>query len=132
MNNRTWNLVIVFAAIGVTSPAVGLEPISLKVAPIHMVQEQDAIESSRVEVVFSASGEVVQVNACPGTTTACLGGTRLLPARELQFYLGAQPIDLWRVQELSGQAATIYYDTATRLVEKVRFFNVAQEDGRDD
>lgn len=90
-----------------------------------MILEQEAIESSHVEVVLNSSGEVVQVNACESDYLCTVA--RLLPAPDIEFFHGSQPINLWRVRQLNKEAATIIYRTDTRLVERVRFFDLKQE-----
>ncbi|SFM60432.1 hypothetical protein [Marinobacter zhejiangensis] len=90
--------------------------------PEPMILEQGAIEADRVEVVFNSAGEVVQVNACESERLCTQA--RLLPARDIQFFMGNRRLSLDVVQELGKRAATITYDADTSMVEKVSYFEV--------
>ncbi len=110
---------VAFSAI----PRAEREPASLEVQ--HL-----AIESSRVEVQFSLSGAVLQILLCE-RESSCLRPIRLLPARDIRFYLGTDSIDPVRATSLSGRSGGVLMDRSTKLVKEVRFSALEQEGGHD-
>ena len=86
-----------------------------------------AAEANQVELVFNASGEVVQVRVEGCESCA---KSSYLPARELSISRQGKTIDMRRTSGLIGNPATLVIGSGSELVEQVDFW-VPRGDGGD-
>lgn len=86
-----------------------------------------AAEASHVELVFNASGEVVQVRV--EGCESCMKSS-YLPARDLSISRQGKAIDMRGTSGLIGNPATLVIGVGSELVEQVDFW-VPRGDGGD-